>query len=147
MLLKCIQNLHERTSFGIAHYKNHKSVQNMRQYKLSTLRVQYWTDHIIKLNAMQTRSMRSSTVIDWTRQSLCRLPLKIKEHIGCAVSSCLMQENVCCPKFQNTSLVGNFSPQIRLPDGHFGQFWAIGPMDLLRPDIHVSLKTIQHSWG
>ena len=48
--------------------------------------------------------------------------------------------NVCCPNFQDTSfkiqdtsLVGNFGPQIRLPDGHFGQFRAIGPMELLRP--------------
>ena len=45
-----------------------------------------------------------------------------QECIQCAVSSCLMQENLCCPNFQNTSLVGNFSPQIRVPDSHFGQF-------------------------
>ena len=39
MLLKCIQNLHERTSF--AHYKNRKSVQNMRHLKASTLTFAY----------------------------------------------------------------------------------------------------------
>ena len=37
------------------------------------------------------------------------------------------------PEFQNKSLAGNFGPQIWLPDGHFGQFRAIGPMELLRP--------------
>ena len=57
-----------------------------------------------------------------------------QERIGRAVSSCLTQENVFCPNIQNTSLAGNFGPQIRLPDGHFGQFRAIGPMGLFRPD-------------
>ena len=57
-----------------------------------------------------------------------------QEHIGCAVSSWLTEENVCCPNFQNTSLVANFRPQIWLPDSHFGQFRAIGPMELLRPE-------------
>ena len=37
MLLKSIQNMHERPSFGIAHYKNHDSVYNMRQLKPSNL--------------------------------------------------------------------------------------------------------------
>ena len=41
MLLKCIQNLHERPSFGIAHYKNHESVQNVRQLKVSNLTLVY----------------------------------------------------------------------------------------------------------
>ena len=36
MLLKCIQNLRERPSFDIAHYKNRESVQNMRQLMAST---------------------------------------------------------------------------------------------------------------
>ena len=58
-----------------------------------------------------------------------------QERIGCPVSWCLMQKNVCCPNFQNTSLAGSFGPQIRLPDGHFGQFRAIGPMELLRPGL------------
>ena len=37
------------------------------------------------------------------------------------------------PEFQNKSLAGNFGPHIWLSDGHFGQFRAIGPMELLRP--------------
>ena len=41
MLLKCIQSLHERQSFGIAYYKDHESVQNMRQLKASTLTLVY----------------------------------------------------------------------------------------------------------
>ena len=64
-----------------------------------------------------------------------------EECIWCAVGSCLMQENVCCPNFQNTSLAGNFGPQIRLPDSHFGQFRAIGPMELLRP-VYLVVKTL-----
>ena len=36
MLLKCIQNFHESLSFVIAYYKNHESVQIMRQLKAST---------------------------------------------------------------------------------------------------------------
>ena len=72
------------------------------------------------------------------------------ERIGCAVSSWLAQENVCCPNFQNTSLAGTFSPQIWLPDGHFGQFRAIGPMELLRPGlISTELSMATHgllSW-
>ena len=75
------------------------------------IRVQYLTNHIIKLNTMEMRSLRSWTEIGWTWQSHCRLPLKIKK-----------MHRVC-----------NFGPQIRLPDGHFGQFRAIGPMVLLRP--------------
>ena len=35
MLLKCIQNFHERLSFVVAHHKNHESVQIMRQFKVS----------------------------------------------------------------------------------------------------------------
>ena len=57
-----------------------------------------------------------------------------QERLLRVVSSFLTQENVCCPNFQNTSLAGNFGPQIWLPDGHFGQFRAIGPMELLRPE-------------
>ena len=41
MLLKCIQNMHDRPSFGIAHYKNHDSVHNMRQLKPNTLTLVY----------------------------------------------------------------------------------------------------------
>ena len=61
-----------------------------------------------------------------------------QERIGCAVSSWLTHENVCCPNFQNTSLAGNFGPQIWLPNGHFGQLRAIGPMELLRPAVRLS---------
>ena len=68
------------------------------------------------------------------------------ERIGCAVSSCLTQENVCCPNFHNTSFAGNFSRQMRLPDGHFGQFRAIGPMELLRPDLN-SLWPRNNIWN
>ena len=56
-----------------------------------------------------------------------------QEWKGCAVSSWLTQENVYCPNFQNTSSAGNFGSQVWLPEGHFGQFRAIGPMELLRP--------------
>ena len=71
------------------------------------------------------------------------------------LSSWLTQENVCCPNFQNTSLAGNFGPQIWLPDGHFGQFRAIGPIRLLRPAFqgchfwicYVSLKNKQLFYG
>ena len=41
------------------------------------------------------------------------------------------------PEFSKTSLVGNFGPQIWLPDGHFGQFRAIGPLELLRPGLQI----------
>ena len=41
MLLKCIQNIRERPTFGIAHYKNHESVQNMRKLKANTLTFVY----------------------------------------------------------------------------------------------------------
>ena len=41
MLPKCIQNLQQMPSFGIAHYKNHESVQNTRQLKASTLTLVY----------------------------------------------------------------------------------------------------------
>ena len=69
-------------------------------------------------------------------QSLCRTPLKIKSAYGVQwVRSWLTHENVCCPNFQNTSLAGNFGPQIWLPDCYFGQFRAIGPMELLRPAL------------
>ena len=61
-----------------------------------------------------------------------------QERLLRVVSSFLTLENVCCPNFQNTSLAGNFGPQIRLPDGHFGQFRAIGPMELLRPGLNIS---------
>ena len=37
MLLKSIQNPHEKPSFGIACYKNHESAENMRQLNASTL--------------------------------------------------------------------------------------------------------------
>ena len=67
------------------------------------IRLQYLTGHIIKLKTMKMRSLRSWTEIDWTWQSLCELPLKIKR-IVCAMSSCLRQENVCCPNFKNTCL-------------------------------------------
>ena len=107
------------------------------------IKVQYLIDHIIQLIAVEMRSLRSWTVIDWTWQSLCRLPLKNQDRIGCAMSSCLTQENVCLPKFQNTSLVGNFGPQIRLPDGHFGQFRAIEPMELLRSEL-LPMKYLDH---
>ena len=33
--------MHEMTSFGIAHYENHESVQNMRQIKASTFTLVY----------------------------------------------------------------------------------------------------------
>ena len=36
MLLTCIQNFHESLSFVVAHYKNHESVQIMRQFEVST---------------------------------------------------------------------------------------------------------------
>ena len=52
--------------------------------------------------------------------------------------------NVCSSNFQNTSLTGNFGQEIRLPDGHFGQFRAIGPMELLRPDNHSHKIPKQH---
>ena len=90
------------------------------------------------------RSLGSWTEIDWT---LRRLPLKIR----CAVSSCLTQENVCCPNCQNTSLAGNFGAQIRLPDRHFGQFRAIGPMELLRrnsnPILTLAHKGTRYSYS
>ena len=35
------KRLHERTSFGIAHYENRESVQNMRQIKASTFKLVY----------------------------------------------------------------------------------------------------------
>ena len=41
MLLKCTQNLHERPSLGIAHYKIREYVPNMRQLKGSTLTLVY----------------------------------------------------------------------------------------------------------
>ena len=41
MLLKCIQEWHERPYFGIAHYKKHQSVQNTRHLKASTLTLLY----------------------------------------------------------------------------------------------------------
>ena len=66
-----------------------------------------------------------------------------QERLLRVVSSFLTQENVCCPNLQNTSLAGNFGPQIRLPDGHFGQFRAIGPMELLRP---ARWGNIVHYW-
>ena len=47
MLLKDIQNLHERPSFGITHHKNHESVQNLRQLKPSTLTLFYWGSAIL----------------------------------------------------------------------------------------------------
>ena len=36
MLLKCIQNFHESLYFVAAHYKNHESVQIMRQFTVNT---------------------------------------------------------------------------------------------------------------
>ena len=53
--------------------------------------------------------------------------------IGYAMSSYLVQENVCCPNLETTSLASNFGPQVRLPDDHFGKFLVIGQMELLRP--------------
>ena len=41
MLIKCIQNLHEWPSFGIAHYKNQEKVQNINQLKASNLTLVY----------------------------------------------------------------------------------------------------------
>ena len=41
ILLKWIENLHERSSLGIVHYKSHKSVENMKQLKASTLALIY----------------------------------------------------------------------------------------------------------
>ena len=46
MLLKCIQNLHKGPYFGNAHYKNHASVQNVRQLKARTLILVYLTSAI-----------------------------------------------------------------------------------------------------
>ena len=90
------------------------------------IRVQYLTGHIIKVSTVEIRSLRP-----WTK-----VESKLSDsHF--AESSWLTQGNVCCPNFQNTSLAGNFGPQIWLPDGHFGQFRAIGPMELLRPDIYI----------
>ena len=55
------------------------------------------------------------------------------------------QENVCCPNYQNTSLTDSLGPQMRLPDGHFGQFRAIGPMELLKPvtDAYKRLSALK----
>ena len=69
-----------------------------------------------------------------------------QERISCAVSSCLTQENVCWPNFQKPNLAGNFVPQLRLSDGHFGQFRAIGPMKLLRPGL-IYLLMIMYKNG
>ena len=86
-------------------------------------------------NTMETIN-KSWFNIKWQNASQNRDP------IGCAVSSWLTHENVFCLNFQNTSLVGNFGPQIWLPDGHFGQFRAIGPMELLRPALGCTLQNL-----
>ena len=52
----------------------------------------------------------------------------------------------CWPNFQKPNLAGNFVPQLRLSDGHFGQFRAIGPMKLLRPGL-ISLLMIMYKNG
>ena len=43
------------------------------------------------------------------------------------------------PNVQPYKFAGQFRTQIPLPDGHFGQFRAIGPMELLRPDYYLAL--------
>ena len=47
MLLKYMQTLHERPSCGIAHSKNHESVQNMRQFKASNLTLVYCLSSLV----------------------------------------------------------------------------------------------------
>ena len=95
------------------------------------------TDHIINLNTVEMRSLRPWTKVDSTLSYghfAEHRALKIKSAYSVYwLCSLMTQENVCCPNFQNTSLTGNLGPQIRLPDGRFGQFRAIGPMELLRP--------------
>ena len=67
-------------------------------------RVQYLTYHIIKLNTLKMKSLRSWAEIDWTWQSLCRLPREItsqnQERIGCAVSNCLTQKSIVARIFK-----------------------------------------------
>ena len=89
---------------------------------------QYLTGHAIKLNTVEMRSLRSWTEIDSTRQSLLRIPFKIKSAHGVQWADVWKR---MLPELSKCK--GNFSPQIQLPDSHFGQFRAIGPMGFLRP--------------
>ena len=72
------------------------------------IRVQYLTDHIIKLNTVEMRSWRSwYSKRNWLNLTVTlHITSQNQERIGCAVSSCLKQKNICCPNFQNTYTFG-----------------------------------------
>ena len=86
------------------------------------IRVQYLTDHIIKLNTMQMRSLRPSTEIDWPWQSLCRLPLKIKSAYSVQWAAVWCRKTFVARIFKIQVWWVTSAHKYGCPaDGHFGQ--------------------------
>ena len=106
---------------------------------------------MIKPNTVEMKSFRPWTKADSTLSDSHFAERLSKSRANSVCSEQLprlTEENVCCPNFQNTSLVGNFGPQIWLPDSHFGQCRAIGPMELLRPGMYheTDLDSFRTLW-
>ena len=75
------------------------------------------------------------------RKSVC-WTIQNKERHGWMVTCSLARKKIGCPNVQPSKFGGQLRTQILLPDGHFGQSRAIGPMELLRPATSAQASEI-----
>ena len=100
--------------------------------QLNTVDIKSWTEVYIDVASIWKYFRRTS--------------FKIKSTTGVSWADVGRRKKWIARIFKYTGLPGNFGPQIQLPDGHFGQFQAIGPMELWRPvtwlgKVHWKINT------